>query len=145
MQLPWAYFDTSTFLKLYVQEIETGSARTQARKSRIISSALLVIECFSALSRKRQSKEIGSKGFEKIVNQIRKDASYMEIIRLTDEVLLKAETVALQSNARALDAIHIASAIIFRDSAHIDLTFITSDKKQQEAAHQQGLKTCFVG
>ena len=115
------------------------------RKSRIISSAILTIECFSSLSRKRKRGEIGDKDFDKLVSRIKKATEYIEILRLTDEILLTAESVALQSDSRTLDSIHIASALIFKDTIEIDLTFVTSDKRQKEFADHQGLKTSFVG
>jgi len=69
----------------------------------------------------------------------------MEIIKLTDEVIEKAEAVVLKSTARPLDAIHIASAIIFQNEIKIDLPFFTSDRKQHEAALKEGLKAVFTG
>jgi predicted nucleic acid-binding protein len=145
MNLPWIYLDTSTYLKLFVKEKGSQVARPLVRKSRIISSAILTIECFSSLSRKRKRGELGDKDFNSLVSKIKMDAEYIEILRLTDEILLRAESVALQSDSRTLDSIHIASALIFRDTTEIDLTFVTSDKRQREFADHQGLKTSLVG
>jgi len=145
MNLPWVYIDTSTYLKLFVREKGSQVARNLVKKSRILSSAILTIECFSSLSRKRKRGEIGDKDFDSLVSRIKKDTEYIEILRFTDEILLKAESVALQSDSRTLDSIHIASALIFKDTTEIDLTFVTSDKRQKEFAGHQGLKTSFVG
>jgi len=145
MNLPWVYLDTSTYLKLFMKERGSRAARNLVRKSRIISSAILTIECFSSLSRKRKRGEIGDKDFDKLVSRIKRATEYIEILRLTDEILLTAESVALQSDSRTLDSIHIASALIFKDTIEIDLTFVTSDKRQKEFADHQGLKTSFVG
>ena len=145
MKLPWAYIDTSSYLKLYVKEKGSEEVRNLVRKNRILSSVILLIECFSALSRKRQRKEIKDKDFYSLVRRIKEDADYIEIVRLTDEVLMKAEAVALQSTARALDAIHIASAVIFQEETKINLIFVTSDGKQQRFASHHGLNTLFVG
>ena len=65
--------------------------------------------------------------------------------RITDDVLGMAEEIAERSVARAMDAIHISSALIFKNGTGIELTFVTSDKKQYEAALHEGLKTLFVG
>ena len=145
MKLPWVYLDTSTYLKLYVKENRSQEVRNLVRENRVLSSAILLTECFSALSRKRQVREIDDDDFHTLVSRIREGAPYIEIVKLTDEVLMRAEAVALRSIARALDAIHIASAIIFQEATKINLTFVTSDKKQQEVANHQGLKTLFVG
>jgi predicted nucleic acid-binding protein len=145
MHLPFAYFDTSTYLKLYVSESGSASASTYAQKNRIVSSAILALECFSALSRKKKERELSAREFDTIRRQLKNDSSYMEIIKLTDEVIEKAEAIVLKSTARPLDAIHIASAIIFQNEIKIALPFFTSDRKQHEAALNEGLKAVFTG
>ena len=144
MKLPWAYFDTSVYLKLYVREKGSEETRKLAKKKRILSSAILPTECFSALSRKKDEGYLTNEDFGKLANHIKEDLLYIEIIRLTDDALEKAEDVALNSTARALDALHIASALIFQEATNIELTFITSDKKQQKIANHYGLMTLFV-
>jgi predicted nucleic acid-binding protein len=144
MLLPFAYFDTSTYLKLYVSEAGSATARTHAQKNRLVSSAILAIECFSALSRKKTLKEISVKDFDTICKQIRSATSYIEIINLADEVIVKAEEVVLKSSARPLDAIHIASARLFQDEIKMVVPFLTSDKRQMETALQEGLKVIFI-
>ncbi len=144
MNKPWVYLDTSTYLKLYVKEKGSEKARSLVRKSSILSSAILPAESFSALSRKRYRGEIDDTLFNKLVNRIRGDLSYIEIVKLSDEVLTKAEKVVLYSPARTLDAVHIASALIFEEESGIKLKFVTSDKKQEETANHHGLKTLFV-
>ena len=149
MKLPhnprWIYIDTSTYLKLFLKEKGSDKARKLVKENSLLSSAILTSESFSALSRRRQGKEIDDKMFDRLVNRIKKDLPYIEIIKLTDDVLKTAEEVILRSTVRTLDAIHIASALLFRELTGIELTFVTSDKKQEESAKNEGLKTFFVG
>ena len=76
---------------------------------------------------------------------MKKDLPYLEIVRLTDDVLRRTEEILLHSTVRTLDAVHIASALLFQESTGIDLTFVTSDKKQAEFTNDKGLKTVLVG
>ncbi len=145
MELPWVYLDTSTYIKLYIKEKGSEEARNLVRNGRIISSNILLIESFSALSRKKHGREIDEKVFKNLIGQMKADLQYIEIVRLTDKVLRKAEEVVLHSDARALDAIHIASALIFREGSSIKFSFVTSDRKQQEVAKENSFKTVFVG
>ncbi|MBI5186144.1 MAG: PIN domain-containing protein [Nitrospinae bacterium] len=69
---------------------------------------------------------------------------HMEIVTLNEEVLQRGEDIALHSNARAMDALHIASALIFKEHSRFDLSFLTSDKKQDQIAKALRLKTFFV-
>jgi len=55
------------------------------------------------------------------------------------------ENIALHSAAGARNAIHIASALIFREAVGIELPFVTSDAEQEKTADRYGLKTVFIG
>jgi len=140
----YAYFDTSTWLKLYIREKGSEEARDLARQYRGLSSAVLLIECFSALSRKWISREIDGKKLNRLVKAIETDVHSLEMIQVNDSVLDKAQEIVLQTLARPLDAIHIASAFIFQELAEVTLLFVTSDHRQYDEAVKMGLKSAFV-
>jgi len=48
-------------------------------------------------------------------------------------------------NVRTLDAIHLASAVVFRDSIGRSLPFVTSDERQLIVARQCDLEVIPVG
>jgi len=141
----WIYFDTSSYIKVYVKEKGSLKARNLLKNKRIVSSIILQAECFCALSMKHHRGEIDERDLKTLINQIKGDRKHLDIINLTDDVIKKVESIALNSNTRTLDAIHIASALIFQDSLEITLPFITSDKIQYEIANVQGLETVLVG
>jgi len=143
-KLSWAYFDTSTYLKLYLLENGSEEARSLVSKYRVLSSAILLTECFSALSRKKEAEGVGERIFNQVVRIIREDMCYVEMINVTEIVLARAEEIVVHTTARALDAIHIASALTFQNITTISLSFITSDRKQYAVAATQGLNTIFV-
>ncbi|MEE9213760.1 MAG: type II toxin-antitoxin system VapC family toxin [Thermodesulfobacteriota bacterium] len=145
MNPSWIYFDTSSYIKVYVKEKGSLKARNLLKNKRIVSSIILQAECFCALSMKHHRGEIDERDLKTLINQIKGDRKHLDIINLTDDVIKKVESIALNSNTRILDAIHIASALIFQDSLEITLPFITSDKIQYEIANGQGLETVLVG
>lgn len=145
MSLPWIYIDTSSYLKIFLKEKGSDKVRILIKENRLLASAILMSECFSAFSRRRQGKEIDDKTFDRLVNRVKKDLPYLEIVRLTDDVLRRTEEILLHSTVRTLDAVHIASALLFQESTGIALTFVTSDKKQADFTNGKGLKTVFVG
>jgi predicted nucleic acid-binding protein len=144
MEKKWAYFDTSAFLKVYVKESGSDKARNAFKTHSVLSSAILPLECFSSLSRRRQSNDFPETDFLKLQGLVRTGARSVELIRVSDEVLAVAEAIAVRSTARALDAIHVASARLFREAANIDILFITSDKKQNDVALREGFLTLFI-
>ncbi len=145
MNPSWIYFDTSSYIKVYVKEKGSLKARNLLKNKRIVSSIILQAECFCALSMKHHRGEIDERDLKTLINQIKGDRKHLDIINLTDDVIKKVESIALNSNTRTLDVIHIASALIFQDSLEITLPFITSDKIQYEIANVQGLETVLVG
>ncbi|MDR4509817.1 MAG: type II toxin-antitoxin system VapC family toxin [Candidatus Brocadiaceae bacterium] len=145
MNLPWIYIDTSAYLKIFLKERGSDKVRKLVKENNLLASAILISECFSAFSRRRQGKEIDVKIFERLVNRVKKDVPYIEIVRLTDDVLRRTEEILLQSSVRTLDAVHIASALLFQETTGIDLTFATADKRQAEFTNDKGLKAVFVG
>ena len=60
------------------------------------------------------------------------------------EVLAKAEEIVKDHNVRTLDAVHLASVIVIRDSIGIQLPFITADDRQLAAARDCKLETITV-
>jgi predicted nucleic acid-binding protein len=110
----------------------------------VVSSAIVALECFSALSRRRQSNEFSETEFFKLQEVVRTGTRSVEQIRVSDEVLGGAEAITLRSAARALDAIHLSSAQLFKESTNIDILFITSDKKQNDVALREGFETLFI-
>ena len=145
MNPPWIYIDTSAYLKIFLKEKGSAKVRELVKGNSLLASAILTSECLSAFSRRRQGKEIDDKTFDRLVNRVKKDLPYIEIVRLTDDVLRRTEEILLHSTVRTLDAVHIASALLFQKSTGIDMTFVTSDKRQAEFTNDKGLKTVFVG
>lgn len=140
----FAYFDTSSWLKLYVREEGSDPARALAKRNTIFSSSILLTEAFSALHRKREAREVSDAVLRKLVRTMEEDVSAMEIVNLGPEVLAKAQETVLATPARTLDAIHIASALVVQNMAEIPLTFVTADRRQFEAARECGLTVDFT-
>jgi predicted nucleic acid-binding protein len=144
MTSSWSYFDTSAYIKLFIKEAGSDKARKRAKASRVLSSAIVSVECFSALARRKREGELPEEIFQKTLKDIKDGFRSLEIISSNDAVLKYAENISLRFSARAMDAIHIASAHIFQESTDIEVSFITSDKKQRDAAAQSGLRVVYI-
>lgn len=142
--LPWAYFDTSALAKRYVREKGTIEVRRLLRKYRILSSSVMPIELLSALTRRHGQKELSGPDYTAILSRMKQDRAFWELIELTPAVLARAEETVLRLKVRTLDAIHVASAAMFRDSTGRSLPFITSDERQVAAAEECGLEVIRV-
>lgn len=145
MDKPWVYLDTSVFLKLYIKEKGSERVRKIAKESHILSSAMLMVESFSALARRHQAGDIEDKAFDYVIKRLKDGILGVETLRINEDVLELAGEITLRSMARTMDAVHIASALLFQDGAGIAITFFTADKKQHAAARREGLKSVYIG
>jgi predicted nucleic acid-binding protein len=102
------------------------------------------VEAMSALSRRRASGDLAQRDFLAIRSRLRKDRDYWELVGANESVLLQAEELVQQTNVRTLDAIHLASAMIFQSESRLTIPFITGDTKQHDAAHTLGFTVIWV-
>ena len=141
----FAYFDTSAVVKRYVFEPGALQARSLLRRHDFLSSAITPLEILSALGRRRRTGEISEKNFTAAIRRIGSDKRSWELIELTAVVLSRTEQIIPQSSMRALDALHIASALAFQAAAGLRVPFVTGDHRQRDAAEQMNLEVIWIG
>jgi len=131
---PPIYFDTSIWLKLYLSE--TGSVRAVelAEGHSLVSSAILLTESLSTLRRRRDNRELSKARSTKLAGQISSDNRNIDIMPINDLHLRWAETIVMKTSSGALDALHIAAALLFQEMTGLHLPFVTADKRQAESA-----------
>ena len=144
MAKPWLYVDTRAFLKLFIKEPGSNRMRRLAREHRLLSSAVIAVESRSAFARRRRDGEINQADLERVLARLMESIHAVETVRVTDEVLNIAGDILLRTPARTMDALHIASALMFQNETDIILTFVTADKKQHDAAEREGMATIML-
>ena len=144
MKFPHAYFDTSVLVKIYVQEKGSSRSRQLVRTRQVITSSITGLELLSAFRRNLTAKHIDEKAFSAIAKRLVQDRERMRQVEVTGTILDKAEEYVSGFDIRALDAIHIASAMVSRERFPKDLPFVTADTRQQEVAAQLGLQVTWI-
>lgn len=133
--------DSSAFAKRYIQE--SGSERLDDILSNASDLALCIIvvpELLSALNRRLRENALTDKDYRTAKRQLLEDVRDAIVLQLTPAVI-SLSVKLLENNAlRAMDALHIACALEWK----ADL-FVTSDKKQLEAAIRSGLQVEYLG
>ncbi len=134
------FFDSSAWAKRYIQE--TNSDRVQqlcGRADQVILSAIVLPEVVSAFCRIQREGQLASEDYRRIKRTLLSDIEDATICDVTATVLSKS-ILALEGNTlRAMDAIHLGSAL----AIGVDL-FVSSDLKQIEAARKLGMATEIV-
>lgn len=144
MPAGWAYFDTSALVKRYVREAGSRGVRELLRRYRFLSCAIVPLEALSAFSRRKAAGELSERSFSAIVSRMRIDREHWELVEISDAVLSRAEEVIQKAEVRTLDALHIASALAFRELAGLRVPFITADERQRDAAQRMGLEVTWI-
>jgi len=142
---PWAYFDTSVLVKRYVEEDGAGQSRALLNRHRLLSSAILPVEALAALRRRREARDLSETDFAAILGSFQRDRVHWELVDPTRAVLDRAEQLAGGQGLRALDALHVASALEFETSTDLRVPFVTADRRQREAAERAGLSVVWIG
>lgn len=141
----WAYFDTSTLVKRYVKEEGFSEAQRLLRRHKFLSSAIAPVELLSALTRRFGQKEISERNYTAILGRIKQDRPFWELVEITPPVLARAEEMVVNVKVRALDAVHLASALVFQEFSGRAIPFITSDERQFSGAERCGFEVIRVG
>lgn len=122
-----AYVDTSALLKLAFPESETAAVEADfANREGLLSSRLCAIECARAFRRDAERKTPQS--LENLLESV-------VFIEISTEIADRAGEVG-PPGLRALDAIHLASALSAGDPS---LEVITYDDRLADAARANGL------
>jgi predicted nucleic acid-binding protein len=135
-----AAFDSSALAKRYIAE--PGSEQVDEilqNATQLGLSVLCVPEIASALNRRVREGALPASGYGQAKAQLAADVGDAIVLQLTPEVVATAVTLLEQNVLRAMDALHIAGALVWR----ADL-FVTADRRQFAIAKQAGLNAQLI-
>lgn len=132
---PALYLDSSALIKLIVDEDETAALRELVDGRDLITSEIALTEVQRAIrrllvGRRRAPVQAVTSAMEHLL-------SGLAYVPVTRAVLLEAGAYG-EAWLRALDAIHVASALVVRDDIE---AMVTYDGRQDQAAQRAGLVT----
>ena len=137
------YFDTSAFLKFYIDEDGSDAVRAlreNLRDHTFITSELTALESRSAIRRRQREGISSSEESETLLNRIDANLSRLYFVQDISEASIdEAERLIDAHPLRALDALHLAGCLIFRREKLVEPTFVCADIRLLEAANQEGL------
>ena len=130
------FFDSSAFVKRYVSEAGTEAVLNWCDQATEIGlSAIALPEIVSAFCRLRCEGKIDDTQYKKLKTLLLADIEDAAICDLTPVVLAQSITCLETNVLRGVDAIHIGSAVALQADV-----FISSDKRQRDAAVRAGLR-----
>jgi predicted nucleic acid-binding protein len=129
------FFDTSAFVKRYINESGTDKVLEWCDKATEIGlSGIVLPEIISAFCRLRREERISGVQYQQLKSSLMADIEDAALCDLAPAVLAQS-ILSLENNVlRGMDAIHVGSAVVLK----VDV-FVSSDKRQCEAAVRAGL------
>ena len=130
------FFDSSAFVKRYVEETGTDQVLAWCDKASEISlSGIALPEIISAFCRLRREMRLSEVQYRGLKGSLLADIEDITLCALTPAVLGRTIASLEQHRLRGMDAIHIGSALVLNAD-----WFVTADQRQCEAAIQSGLR-----
>jgi predicted nucleic acid-binding protein len=107
-----AYVDTSTLLKLIIDEAGSDRAATiWASADAVASVNLIVVEARAALAAARRARRLTGPQHATAVTELDALVSDLYIVSVTDELVAGAAELADLEGLRGYDAVHLAGAL----------------------------------
>jgi hypothetical protein len=124
------YLDASALVKRYVKE----------DGSELVISAMEDARAWSMcrVGHVETVRAVGLAGGRKVVKRVEADWLSFDVIEVDQALAEHAAELALSTELRSLDALHLAAALVVPTD---DLTLATWDKRLHRAARDQGLET----
>ena len=136
-----AYLDSSVILRLVLGQRDR--LREWKRVTRGVASALVEVECLRTLDRLRLEEDLPEAEIAARREAVFRLLETAEIVDLTRPILDRAAQ-PLPTTLGTLDAIHLVTALLWRDASATDLVLATHDRSLALAARACGLRTLGV-
>jgi len=131
------YFDTSSLVKLYVEEAHTPKVIEWVEDSELVATCRVAYpETISALNRRFRSGELSKSDYELLLGGFDKDWLNYVVLDF-DEI--EAGRFVIKYGLRGFDAVHLSSAKMIKRNAEVVLFFSSFDEKLNKAAASEGL------
>lgn len=129
------YVDTSTLIKLIIDEEGSDRAELIWRSADSVASvSLVVVEARAALAAAVRSDRLSSEQLHVAKTELAAFVDDLHLVDMTEDLIESAARLAESESLRGYDAVHLASALL------VDAAVLTSaDRDLCEAAERQGL------
>ncbi|MCK5257537.1 MAG: type II toxin-antitoxin system VapC family toxin [Deltaproteobacteria bacterium] len=133
------YLDTSSLVKLYVEEESSGEVEGMVQSSKVTATSLIAYaEARVAFARRFREKSFSSRQYRELVSSFDEDWDNYLIVRVTKELVQLAGNLAEKHGLRGFDAIHLSSALILRQELSTPVGFLCYDISLFNASQLEG-------
>lgn len=130
------YLDSSALLRIILRQRDALKEWNQIARG--IGSALVEVECLRTLDRLRLNERHGDEAVAERREAVYRLTAAMEIVEIGHAVLARASQ-PLPTALGTLDAIHLATALLWKERTGAALSVATHDAALATAARASGL------
>lgn len=134
------YLDTSSLVKLYVEEDESSKVDVLVKSSEVTATSLVAYaEARAAFARRFREKAFTTDEYNRLKEFFDKDWSRYFILSVTGDMIRLAGDLAEKHALRGFDSIHLASALTLRQELSSPIVFSCFDDNLQKASEREDL------
>lgn len=133
------YLDTSSLVKLYLDEEHSESVRRWANEAEVITTSCVAYpEAMAAFARRHREGDIDKKGFRQIRTTLKQEWPEYAVVEI-DEIA--AGDLAVKYGLRGFDSIHLEAALATRVGTNdVFVAFSSFDNQLNAAAVLEGFQ-----
>jgi predicted nucleic acid-binding protein len=136
-----AYLDSSTILRIVLGQ--ANALKEWRSITQGVASALVEVECLRTLDRLRLSESLKDAEVAARRETVFRLLEAIEVVELTRPILSRAAQ-PLPTALGTLDAIHLATALLWKERTRADLVMATHDEGLATASRASGLRVVGV-
>lgn len=131
------YLDTSSLVKLYVQEAHTSLVKKWVAEAEIVATCRIAYsETMSAISRHFRQGDLSEKEYNLLITEFSNEWGRFVAVDFDE---LEAGSLVNLYGLRGFDAVHLSAAKLLKiNENNISLTFSSFDEKLNDAASFEG-------
>jgi len=135
------YLDTSALVKHYVQESDSEEVERVIGEARLVGTAAITrVEMAAALAKAVRMHLLSRDEAAEALSAFEAEWESLVRLQLHELLLARAASLAWERGLRGYDAVHMASALFWREIVGEPVVLATYDRELWEEAVRSGLK-----
>ena len=127
-------------LWFYIQEPGSSEVRALVSEARIVAtSRVAYVEARAGFAGKLREGELLQEEYSQIVEGFKEDWEKYFVVEVSENVARLGGRLVEKHPLRGFDAIHLASALLLKERANLEVFFSCFDKRLKTAARAEGL------
>ncbi len=133
-----AYLDTSSLVKLYVEEEGSPLVRDLVESAELVATSVVAYaEARAALARQRREGGLTSGGYDRAKKDFEQDWPRYLSVEVSETVCRSAGDLAEKHRLRGFDGLHLASYLSLHEDGAPEIRFSAFDAALNRAARKE--------